>query len=88
MQFFSITSQLCSDNMVVCVDMTSKSEEQQGSLFDQIVRHSGLDKEVVVEELGEYLHQRGKKIEELTLNDIRSIVSQYVRKTFLEMSDS
>ena len=67
--------------------MTTTEKEQQGSLFDEIVRHSGLQKDVVIGELNEYLHLSGKKLEDLSLNDMRSIVSQYVRKTVLELAE-
>ncbi len=63
--------------------MTSK-EDTQGCVFDQVVAHSGLDKDTIIKELGDDLLFAGKDINELTIEDVRSIVAQYMRKVFLE----
>lgn len=62
-----------------------ENKTTQKNIFEQIVELSGLDKQVITQELQDYLSTSGKKVEDLTLNDIRSIVAQYARRTILEL---
>jgi hypothetical protein len=60
-------------------------DKTQGCVFDQIVNLSGLDREVVIQELKHYTGLRNKPLQDLTLDDMRVVVAQYLRKTFSEM---
>ena len=65
-----------------------QTSQAQANIFEQIVKLSGLDKKVLTQELRDYLAISGKSIEDLTLNEMRSIVSQYARRTILELLHS
>lgn len=64
----------------------SSEKNNQGSLFDEIVTLSGLNKATVLKELEDIAVSQGKQLEDLTLDEMRAVMAQYVRKTFLEVS--
>jgi hypothetical protein len=54
--------------------------DETPNILDEIIQLSGLDKNIVMGELKDYLNTSGKKAEDLTLNEIRNIIIRYARR--------
>lgn len=70
---------------------TSSTEQEcisKNSIFDEIVKLSGLDENLVASELNEHIRSLGKRPQDLTLPELRAVISQYARKTILEAYSS